>query len=153
MFGKIINDKIVLNEAGSRDKVWFYELENKFRNIQCGKFVCMPNHVHFIIIISPSVGADLCVCPSDTKECVDKKSKHSGSSLPKIIQWFKTMTTNEYICNVKINQWPPFQKKLWQRNYYEHVIRNEKAMNEICEYIKNNPMKWEHDDYNPKKKP
>jgi len=55
------------------------------------------------------------------------------------------MTTNEYIRNVKQNNWVPFDKKLWQRNYYEHVIRDERAYNEICFYIINNPMNWDND--------
>jgi REP element-mobilizing transposase RayT len=77
----------------------------------------------------------------------DNKSEHIGSPLPKIIQWFKTMTTNEYIRNVKNNKWKPFNGKLWQRNYYEHIIRNEQELNKIRDYIINNPMKWESDKY------
>ncbi|MGB9853103.1 MAG: transposase, partial [Candidatus Kapaibacteriota bacterium] len=69
-----------------------------------------------------------------------------GSPLHKIVQWFKTMTTNEYIRNVKNNGWEPFDKKLWQRNYYEHIIRNEKELNKIREYIINNPLNWTSDE-------
>ena len=64
-----------------------------------------------------------------------------------MIQWFKTMSTNEYIRNVKNNHWKPFNKKLWQRNYYEHIIRNEKSYLHISEYIKTNPLKWQNDKY------
>ncbi len=49
----------------------------------------------------------------------------------KIVQWFKTMTTNEYILGIKLFDWPPFNGKLWQRNYYEHIIRNDAEMNRI----------------------
>ena len=55
--------------------------------------------------------------------------------------WFKTMTTNEYIENVKNNMFPPFDKKIWQRNYYEHIIRDESDYIETKEYILNNPLK------------
>jgi len=65
-----------------------------------------------------------------------------GSSIPKIVQWFKTMTTNEYIRRVKQDGWKPFNGRLWQRNYYEHIIRNEIELNQIREYIMNNPLKW-----------
>ncbi|MFA7300706.1 MAG: transposase [Candidatus Shapirobacteria bacterium] len=58
-----------------------------------------------------------------------------------IIQWFKTMTTNEYIKNVKNNNWPEFQGRLWQRNYYERIIRDKEELNRIRKYIKNNPVK------------
>ena len=51
------------------------------------------------------------------------------------------MTTNEYIHNVKNNILPPFNKKLWQKSYYDHIIRNQNDYNEIWEYIDNNPKK------------
>lgn len=51
------------------------------------------------------------------------------------------MTTNEYIANVKNNIFPPFDKKIWQRNYYEHIIRDERDYIETKEYILNNPLK------------
>lgn len=71
------------------------------------------------------------------------------ASVPGIIQWFKTMTTNKYIQGVKEGQFSPFNRKLWQRNYYEHVIRDEKSLQRIREYIINNPAKWEEDQNNP----
>jgi REP element-mobilizing transposase RayT len=69
--------------------------------------------------------------------------------LGNIIDWFKTMTTNEYMRNVRQKNWPSFNGKLWQRNYYEHVIRNEEEMNRIREYIINNPARWDDDEDNP----
>ena len=52
------------------------------------------------------------------------------------------MTTNEYIKGVKNNILPPFDKKLWQKSYYDHIIRNQEDYNEVWEYIENNPQKW-----------
>lgn len=60
---------------------------------------------------------------------------------------FKSLSTNEYIQNVKQNNWPPFAGKLWQRNYYEHIIRDEDEYLIISEYIQNNPLKWQEDTY------
>jgi len=71
--------------------------------------------------------------------------EHIGSLLSRVLQWFKTMTTNEYIRNVKTNGWTRFDKKLCQRNYWEHIIRNEKSYQNISTYIKNNPLKWDSD--------
>lgn len=97
------------------------------------------------------VEADLCVCPDTMGEHM-VRGEHTGSPLRKIIQWFKTMTTNEYIRRVKRDGWKPFDGKLWQRNYYEHIIRNEKELNQIREYILHNPLKWELDkEYVPNK--
>jgi REP element-mobilizing transposase RayT len=73
--------------------------------------------------------------------------EHTGSPLHRVIQWFKTMTTNEYIRGVKTLDWNPFNKKLWQRNYYEHIIRNEQSYQTIIHYIINNPLKWAKDEF------
>jgi len=76
--------------------------------------------------------------------------EHAGSPLHAMIQWFKTMTTNEYIRGVKNNGWSRFNKKLWQRNYYEHIIRNEKSYYQISGYIQTNPLQWQDDKYHEK---
>lgn len=55
------------------------------------------------------------------------------------------MPTNAYIRHVKNNHWPPFDGKLWQRGYFDHVIRDKNELNNIREYIETNPLKWDHD--------
>jgi len=60
------------------------------------------------------------------------------------------MTTNEYINGVKKKGWKSFGKRFWQRNYYEHIIRNENELNQIHQYIIDNPLNWETDEENPK---
>lgn len=71
----------------------------------------------------------------------------SGSPLSNVVGWFKTMSTNEYIRGVKQLGWPPFDRKLWQRNYYEHIIRNDQSLCEISNYIINNPACWPNDKF------
>ena len=66
-------------------------------------------------------------------------------SLFRIMQWFKTMTTNAYVRGVKTQGWASFPGKLWQRNYYERVIRDEEELNTIREYIQNNAAGWDQD--------
>jgi len=87
------------------------------------------------------------------KNMVSGKGENMVSPLQpdvgRFVSWFKRMTTNEYIQNVKNNGWQPFDKKLWQRNYYEHIIRNENELNRVREYIINNPLKWSLDLENP----
>ena len=100
---------------------WVKETENKYPNIAIDKYVIMPDHLHFIITI---------------------KEQHTGCSLPTIMVFFKTMTTNAYIRGVKEGTLIPFYRKLWQKSYYDHVIRNQQDYNEIWEYIENNPTKW-----------
>jgi len=111
----------------------------------------MPNHCH-AIIINTGVGADLRVCPNGYRHG-RTSGEHTGSPLHRVIQWFKTMTTNEYICGVRRQGWAPFHGKLWQRNYYEHIVRNEKEFTRIQEYIRNNPENWDMDRDNPLLRP
>jgi len=242
LFGDIVDGEMVLNEAGRMVERWYGELENKYPDIQNDAFVCMPNHVHFIVVnvganlrvrpdrgvdrdqdirpdrgvdrdqdIRPdrgvghdrdggpvvNVGANLRVRPDPDvghdrdggpvvnvganlrvrpDRGVDRDQdirpdpdvghdrgertggehiggehiggEHTGSPLRAVIQWFKTMTTNEYIRAVKQRGWQPFPGKLWQRNYWEHIIRNESEANRIREYIRNNPAQWSLDRLN-----
>ncbi len=140
LFGNIVASKMQLNAAGLMILRWYAELPNKFPDSECNKFICMPNHVHFIVI---NVGADLRVRPDAAP--ATNKGEHVGSPLRRVVQWFKTMTTNEYIRGVKRNGWPSFSGKLWQRNYWEHIVRNETELDRIREYIRNNPAQWESD--------
>jgi|SRR5690554_2156221 putative transposase len=172
-FGNITAGEMILTDAGQMIEKWYYELENKFPDIKCHEMVVMPNHFHCIVEIT--VRADLCVCPDEstnpeTSNEHDNLSgdggnisgehdnlsgdggnisgEHVGSPLHRVVQWFKTMTTNEYIRGVKTLGWQPFNGKLWQRNYYEHIIRNQHSYQRISEYIINNPMNWQKDKFN-----
>ena len=150
LFGEIVGGEMALNDAGMMIEKWYYELENKFSDIKCREMVMMPNHFHCIvqkIETVETVGADLRVCPND-KSCGTILGEHEGSPLHWVVQWFKTMTTNEYIRNVKQNNWRTFDKKLWQRNYWEHIIRNENEYQRIAQYIIDNPKKWDMDRLN-----
>ena len=68
-------------------------------------------------------------------------------SLSDIVDRYKTLTSKRYIDGININDWPRLNRKLWQRNYYEHIIRNEKSYVKISEYIINNPLHWRDDKY------
>ncbi|MEZ4686139.1 MAG: transposase [Bacteroidia bacterium] len=61
----------------------------------------------------------------------------------RVIQWFKTMSTNEYIRGVKNLAWQRFDKKVWQRNYWDHIIRNQESYVRISQYIRENPENWD----------
>ncbi len=148
LFGEIVEGDMVLNEAGVMIEKWYMKLEEKFKNICNHEMVIMPNHIHFIIEI---VGADPCVRPNVNAEMLDTQSKRADTrvrpyyGVGDVIQWFKTMTTNEYIKMVKNGTLPPFNKRIWQRNYYEHVVRDDVDYVRLETYIQNNPLKWEED--------
>jgi REP element-mobilizing transposase RayT len=157
LFGEIENGQMILNNAGKMIDRWWNELKNKYANIEIDEYVVMPNHCHGIINIVGIVGADgivgedLCVFPDNKSGEELRMGEHAGSPqqmgrpIYKMIQWFKTMTTNEYIRNVKQNHWEPFDGKIWQRNYYEQIVRDEISLRRIREYIVNNPYQWQQD--------
>lgn len=99
---------------------WINELENKFDKVLIDCFCIMPDHIHLIIVIKDG----------------------SKSSLEDVIAWFKTMTTNDYINGVKGGLLLPFESKVWQRSYYDHIIRNEQDLEEKRDYIMTNPERW-----------
>lgn len=171
LFGHIIDGEMVLNDAGTMIEKWYYELATKFPEMKCDEMIIMPNHFHCIV---NNVGADPRVCPDNNAPSIqlgepiilgepiqlgehvgspqrvgssniDGSSQRVGSPIPRVVQWFKTMTTNEYIRGVKSFGWAPFDGKLWQRNYYEHIIRDEKSYHNIKQYIVNNPINWKND--------
>jgi type I restriction enzyme S subunit len=113
-----------------------------------------------------SVGAIQCHCntstlgdllipdlpKSDQREIcrfVSHESCGVGISLPDVVRRFKTMTTRKYAEGVKQDSWPPFRGKSWQRNYYEHIVRNDEELSSIREYVLNNPRRWPLDRENP----
>ncbi len=69
----------------------------------------------------------------------------------RVIQGFKSITIYEYVVGVRRHEWRPFEGRLWQRNYYEHIIRDEDFLHHIREYIATNPLRWELDRENPQR--
>lgn len=155
LFGEIPDAGMELNDAGRMvDRVW-HELPVFYPNIHVDAFIIMPNHIHGIIIINShnNVGAGPRACP-EAPSAIDGQPRGVAPtkiklSLPDVVHRFKSMTTKKYINGVKQNNWQPFPDKLWQRNYYEHVIRNDIDLKETREYIMNNPQKWHLDRNNP----
>jgi len=140
MFGHVENREIILNEFWERVRFTWIDLMKHNTNIELDKFIVMPNHVHGIIEIvgAPLVGAH----PNH------RAGTRPAPTLGDIVGAFKSITTNEYIRNVKTNGWAPFRTRLWQRNYYDRVIRTETELNKTREYIEYNPKNWADDEYN-----
>jgi len=154
LFGEIANGEMQLNDGGTMIVRWWDELSNKFPTFEPDAFVVMPNHIHCIVVTTnddDDVGATLRGRPApDWRGRPDAGQPHRAaptnkSTLGDIMDWFKTMATNEYIRGVKQLGWKPFYKKVLQRNYYEHIVRNERELNAIREYIQNNPANWAAD--------
>jgi len=150
LFGEIEDGEMVLNEAGRMVQIIWDEMRENYPGVETDEFVIMPNHIHGIVVL---VGAGPRACPDiGPRACPDIGQPQGVAptlSLPDIVHRFKTMSTKRYTDGVKQSGWPPYPGKLWQRNYYEHIIRNENELNRIREYIQNNPLKWEFDRENP----
>jgi REP element-mobilizing transposase RayT len=166
LFGETKNGEMRLNEIGDMVQYVWKELPVKYSGIDIDEFIVMPNHVHGIILLPAPVGAGPRACPvcdskagnglSDKqpeKNRPYKQGNHGGIaptlSLSDVVHRFKSFTTATYrTCVMKLN-WSPFPGTLWQRNYYERIIRNEDELNRIRQYILNNPQQWDYDENNP----
>jgi len=127
---------------------WIHRIPTKFVNTYIDYYVIMPDHIHLIIEISDKThGLPRGVAPTDeysksNTDLEDTLLLLKTPNIEKILDWFKTMTTNEYIHLVKEGILPPFDHHVWQRGYYDHVIRNRDDLYECRKYIKNNPARW-----------
>jgi REP element-mobilizing transposase RayT len=146
LFGKIADSVMQVNDAGSMIESWWLELSHKFPVIDMDIYSVMPNHFYGIVAI---VGAALSGRPNPDYSLPEWQPRRVAPTLGNIVNWFKTMTTNDYIQGVRHHQWRPFPGKLWQRNYYEHIIRGEADLDKIREYILYNPLRWADDEENP----
>lgn len=145
LFGEIVDGKMILNIVGNMiEKLW-NKIPERFDTVELDKFQIMPNHVHMVIQI---VGAGFIPArnnPAREQTRATTRVAPTTVVLGDIIGAFKSLTTHEYILNIKNNGWKPFDKRLFQRNYYEHIIRTENDLNKIREYIINNPSMWDRD--------
>ena len=148
LFGQIVDGKMVLNDIGRMVTEIFEGVPRHYQNINVEVSVVMPNHVHILFLITDVVAGPR-ACQSDQSnngqpQGVDPTKEQL--SLPDIVHRIKSLTTHQYMIGVRDKGWPRFDKRLWQRSYYEHVIRNERDYQAIYEYIIANPMNWEKDE-------
>jgi putative transposase len=165
LLGEIISGEMRLNDAGRMVQTIWQKLPHRFPSVKLDQFIVMPNHVHGIVMLATRRG-EPCVRPFPDEQDVQSEYRIQGEhntqgehkvrpygTLPgtigRIAQAFKSSTTHEYAMGVKQNGWPRFPGKLWQRNYYEHVIRDEDELNGIRQYIACNPANWAEDRENP----
>jgi REP element-mobilizing transposase RayT len=158
LFGEVTDGKMQLNDAGREVQDVWDSIPKYYPGIDIDIFQIMPNHIHGILII---VGAGPRACPDAALSPIVQPRGGAEStgqpqgvaptlSLPDVMHRFKTLTTRLYVNGVKQSGWTPFRGRLWQRNYYEHVIRNEESLNHIRQYIADNPTHWSLDRENPK---
>ena len=131
LFGEIVSGKVVLNRAGRSVEWTWASLPRHYAHAAVDEFVVMPNHVHGILILG-----ELASGSSETPR------RHG---LSEIVRAFKSFSARRINKGRGTPGYP-----VWQRSYYERVIRNDEEMREIRRYIRENPLRWEIDSENPK---
>ncbi len=153
LFGEIRNNEMCLNERGKIAEAMWDTLPKRFAGTELDHFVVMPNHVHGIIVrtqpiaLKISEGIRGTINGTPTLETVNRlrtyrMAPHRKQMLNEMIRTFKAVTSYY----IHTSGTPEFA---WQREYYEHVIRNAKELDVIREYIINNPAKWGEDKLHP----
>lgn len=149
LFGDVVDGEMVLSKFGLVAKQQWANLPNRFPNITLGAFVIMPNHIHGVIVIMTGRGTAGNLNDHDgelsrrapTHEQYQKPVK---GSIPTIVRSYKSSVS------YRINLMRGTQDiPVWQRNYYEHIIRNERDLQNKTDYIEANPRLWAEDDENP----
>ena len=143
VFGRIINAKLVSNDLGRIVREWWVAIPLHFAQVALHEFVVMPNHLHGLVAIAPKpttlVGAQHCCAlpPGDSSQAV------KPGSLGAIVRSFKSIVARR--AHKELGWTGP----IWQRNYFERVLRDGKEFSDASRYIAENPMKWEWDRENP----
>ena len=142
LFGEILNGEMRLNDFGKIAHQCWLEIPNHFPHIQLDEFVIMPDHIHGIIILNDIVGAKN-FSPLQSKNFSPPKNitpfRSPSKTIGSIIRGFKIGVTKGFRQNTDIYV-------VWQRNYYEHIIRNDVELYQIRQYIIDNPKKWKTDE-------
>ena len=178
LFGEVIDGRMRPNDAGAMILSIWTAIPRHYLGIDVDVFVVMPNHIHGIVVICRNdvdtrMDLDVGAAPrgrpaSDQAQGQAPAQRHGQAqgyaqtpregqargpaptmALGSVVQRFKTMTATHYIAGVRQSAWPVFRGRLWQRNYYEHIIRDEESLNRIRQYISHNPAQWTSDRENP----
>lgn len=158
LFGEIVNGEMKLNNAGKIVQWEWLELPKRLHYVELGVYVVMPNHFHGILYFLEYVGATRQGLTNTNSDTIPLQTKTTvgidGSPLPRgpkpaslgaIMSQFKSRVTKRLWKTLELNNTP-----IWQRNYYEHIIRNDQDLKNKTDYIEANPMLWDEDDVNPK---
>jgi len=137
LFGEIADELMRLSLSGDIVRACWDDLPRHYSHVALDVFVIMPNHIHGIIVLADPMVVGAGFKPAPTT--VNKRHR-----LTEIIRAFKTFSSRRIN---ELHNTPG--RPVWQRNYYEHVIRNENDLDEVRKYIVNNPLKWDLDKENP----
>jgi len=141
LLGDIVDDNMQLNEYGRIVETAWEWLGQQYPYVDLDEWVVMPNHLHSIIVICDDCRGD---SPEGDSRKGDSRIAPTRKPLGRLVGAFKTVSTKE----INLIRGTP-AATIWQRNYYEHIIRNEGELARIRKYIDENPLKWDLDQENP----
>lgn len=151
-FGHVENGKMILNEFGQIANAEWMKLQHRFENFELDAFQIMPNHMHGIIKLNETpVASGFTPDQGNQSNHIDRpipiepQSTIHNPKISDIVGAYKSLVSNYCLEIYKFRH--QMMGKLWQRNYYEHIIRNDKAHKNISNYIVNNSQKWEEDKF------
>jgi REP element-mobilizing transposase RayT len=148
IFGEIIDGQMRLNQYGAIVAETYQWLCQRYPYLHTDEWVVMPNHFHAIMVITDKPCRGVSRNAPTINEHNPTINEHNPTikrkTLGRLISAFKTVSTKKI--NV-LRDAPGIP--LWQRNYYEHIIRNQDGMNKIRQYIVNNPVSWQIDQLHP----
>ncbi len=147
LFGEIADDEMVLNEAGRIAEKCWHEIPSHFPHVRLDTFIIMPNHIHAIVILAeqPVDGTDVGAknfSPLRPHATAVRRSSGTSQTIGSIVRGFKIGVTKWMRQHTDVYN-------VWQRNYWEHIVRDEQELHRMRRYIIDNPAKWATDRENP----
>jgi putative transposase len=138
LFGEIADGEMRLSPCGEVVGVCWQDLPRRYPDVEMDTFVVMPNHVHGIVLVGAQfIAPSQFIAPNSEKGMINH-----APILGEIVRTFKAVSS-------RLVRNAGFTDFVWQRNYYEHIIRDEASLNSIREYISGNPYRWGTDEENP----
>ncbi|MCA9518680.1 MAG: hypothetical protein KC635_27275 [Myxococcales bacterium] len=141
LLGRVVAGRFESSGAGDVVAEVWESLPSRFSGLACDTLGVMPNHVHAIMRLDVSLGLD--------DDALRGPEEARRATLGEIVGAWKSLTTLAYGKGVREAGWPPFRGRLWQRSYFDHVIRDEASFAAIRAYIQTNPARWGRDPENP----
>jgi REP element-mobilizing transposase RayT len=127
LFGIINDEKMILNKAGEISKTEITDIQSHYENIEMGENIVMPNHIHMVVYIYDLTGVGQAATPTKSIRLQD------------IVGSYKSGVTR------KVRLINGFEKFGWQRYYFDHIVRSERGLENISDYIRLNPARWAED--------
>ena len=144
LFGEVVDDTMILNRSGQVARDQWIRLSIRFPQADFSKYIIMPNHVHGIIWITSEMMGTGDKLTDISKKSLTHRTNHKNQialrSLGTLVRAYKSSVTWRLHTLDQSTRMP-----IWQRNYYEHIIRDEQDLQNISDYIQTNPCKWEQD--------